>query len=182
MLLIFMKLLFLFEVVFLCPASVSNFLYCLPNTPPPARDTRSPLAAHVPKPTWPRLLWKNVCGSGPLSAHCLLFASIGRATLTTTFFIPLVQVENKLQVKLWPKMNCTQWNVATKSSGVLSGFKKPEDLWQNLMAIIGQVHCKRRKQKMHISELKHSLLISFIRKCILIAIPLPKRLSKWPNI
>ena len=46
------------------------------------------------------------------------------------------------------------------------------------MAIVGQVHRKRREQKMHISELKHNLIISFIRESILIAILLPKQKKK----
>ena len=63
--------------------------------------------------------------------------------------------------------------VAIKSSGVLLGFQKRDALWLKKMAKMGQVQRKRRKQKMHISELKHNLLISFVRKCVLIAIPLP---------
>ena len=49
--------------------------------------------------------------------------------------------------------------VATNSSGVLSGLQKRGALLQNKMAKMGQVQRKRRKQKMHISELKHNLLI-----------------------
>ena len=118
---------------------------------------------------------------GPPVSALFTLCKCCQSDSNNNFFIPLLRIVNKLQVKLWPKMNCTVWHVATKSSGVLSGLQKSEVLLQNKMAIIGQVQRKRRKQKMHISELKHNLLISFIRKCILNAIPLPKRLSKWPN-